>query len=44
VLQEHYFFYIWDEETAEVRWMCSYDTTEEDIAGFASLLRSLSGI
>lgn len=44
VLQEHYFFYIWDEETAEVRWMCSYDTTEEDISGFASLLRSLSGI
>lgn len=44
VLQEHYFFYVWDEETAEVRWMCSYDTTEEDISGFASLLRSLSGI
>ncbi|MGW8315443.1 MAG: threonine aldolase family protein [Bacteroidales bacterium] len=43
VLQEHYFFYIWDEETAEVRWMCSFDTREEDIEGFAALLRSLTG-
>lgn len=43
VLQEHYFFYVWDETTSEVRWMCSYDTTEEDIDGFASLIRSLLG-
>jgi threonine aldolase len=41
VLQEHYFFYVWDEDTSEVRWMCSYDSTEGDIEGFASLLRSL---
>ncbi len=40
-LQEEYFFYVWDEETSEVRWMCSFDTTEEDIEGFAALLRSL---
>jgi threonine aldolase len=40
-LQEAYFFYVWDEETSEVRWMCSFDTTEEDIRGFASRLRSL---
>jgi threonine aldolase len=40
-LQEAYFFYIWDEATSEVRWMCSFDTTEEDIEGFAALLRSL---
>ncbi len=39
-LQEHYFFYVWDEERSEVRWMCSFDTTESDIEGFASLLRS----
>lgn len=43
VLQEHYFFYVWDETTSEVRWMCSYDTTEEDIDGFASLIKSLLG-
>jgi threonine aldolase len=42
-LQEEYFFYLWDEHRSEVRWMCSFDTTEEDIEGFASLIRSLSG-
>jgi threonine aldolase len=41
-LQEQFFFYVWDEETSEVRWMCSFDTTEEDIESFASLLRSLN--
>jgi len=40
-LQEAYFFYVWDEATSEVRWMCSFDTTEEDIEGFAALLRTL---
>jgi threonine aldolase len=40
-LQEAYFFYVWDEEQSEVRWMCSFDTTEEDITSFASILRSL---
>lgn len=40
-LQEAYFFYVWDEEQSEVRWMCSFDTTEEDIVSFTSILRSL---
>jgi len=40
-LQEAYFFYVWDEDTSEVRWMCSFDTSEEDIDGFAGLLRKL---
>lgn len=40
-LQEAFFFYVWDEYTSEVRWMCSFDTTEEDIEKFASLLKSL---
>lgn len=40
-LQEAFFFYVWDEDTSEVRWMCSFDTAEEDIESFASLLRSL---
>ena len=40
-LQEEYFFYVWDEDRSEVRWMCSFDTTEEDIDGFVSLIRSL---
>ena len=37
-LQEHYFFYVWDEEQSIVRWMCSFDTTEEDVKQFAQLL------
>ena len=40
-LQEEFFFYVWDEEQSEVRWMCSFDTTESDIESFASLLGSL---
>lgn len=40
-LQKEFFFYVWDEESSEVRWMCSYDTTEEDIESFAFILRSL---
>jgi threonine aldolase len=42
-LQERYFFYVWDESTSEVRWMCSFDTEEADIDGFATLLKSLMG-
>ncbi|MFA8435125.1 MAG: low specificity L-threonine aldolase [Marinifilaceae bacterium] len=42
-LQEKYFFWIWDEHQGEVRWLCSFDTTEEDIYGFVELLtRELS--
>jgi len=37
-LRKHYFFYPWDEEKSEYRWMTSWDTTEEDIADFADLL------
>lgn len=40
-LQEQYFFYVWDEERSEVRWMTSFDTTEEDIRGFVNALKNL---
>ncbi|MBQ7472349.1 MAG: threonine aldolase, partial [Prevotella sp.] len=40
-LQNHYFFYDWDEDADVVRWMCAYDTTEEDIRSFAETLRRL---
>lgn len=30
-LLNDYFFYLWDEEQDVVRWMCSFDTTEDDI-------------
>jgi threonine aldolase len=35
---ERYFFYVWIEEASVVRWMCSFDTTEEDIAKFAKFV------
>jgi threonine aldolase len=38
-LQKHYFFYPWNEETNEYRWMTSWDTTEEDINNFVELLK-----
>jgi threonine aldolase len=31
-------FYTWDEATGEVRWMCSWDTTEDDVEQFAAAL------
>lgn len=39
VLQEKCFFYVWDENASEVRWVCSFDTTESDIIEFVNLLR-----
>ncbi len=39
-LQNDYFFYDWDEAENIVRWMCSFDTTEEDINVFVSALKS----
>jgi threonine aldolase len=33
-------FYTWDESTGEVRWMCSWDTTEADISAFTTALQS----
>jgi len=38
-LQERFPFYVWDESTGEVRWMCSWDTTEEDVDSFAAAVR-----
>jgi len=34
-IQDRYFFYVWNEEESVVRWMCSFDTTEEDVREFA---------
>jgi threonine aldolase len=40
-LQERFFFYVWDEARMEVRWMASFDTTEEDVRAFARHLRAV---
>ncbi|HEY8478508.1 MAG TPA: low specificity L-threonine aldolase [Spirillospora sp.] len=43
-LRKRFPFYTWDEETGEVRWVCSFDTTEEDVDAFAAALAAeLSG-
>lgn len=40
-LQKAYFFHIWNEHTHEVRLMCSWDTTPEDIEGLVHLIQQL---
>ena len=37
-IKQQYFFYTWMEEESIVRWMCSFDTTEEDIRKFAQVV------
>jgi threonine aldolase len=37
-LQKDFKFYVWDEHTGEVRWMCSWDTTEEDVDAFVAAI------
>jgi threonine aldolase len=38
-LQKRYFFYVWNEAQSVVRWMCSWDTTADDVKHFAEFLR-----
>ncbi len=33
-LQSRHPFYVWDEAASVVRWMTSFDTTDEDVDGF----------
>jgi threonine aldolase len=42
-IQERYFFYVWIEEKSVVRWMCSFDTTEEDVREFARFVGTVVG-
>lgn len=42
-LQAAYPFYVWDEDSGEVRWMTAFDTTPEDVAGFVGAMEVLSG-
>ena len=40
-LRAKYRFYTWSEDTGELRWMCSFDTTREDVIDFVRALKSL---
>jgi threonine aldolase len=37
-IKEKYFFYMWIEEESIVRWMCSFDTTEQDVKDFTKVV------
>lgn len=37
-IKRRYFFYTWIDEESIVRWMCSFDTTEDDIRDFAQVV------
>ncbi len=43
-LQERFAFYVWDEASDEVRWMCSWDTTAADVDAFVGALRDAIGV
>ena len=42
-LQQTTPFYVWDEATGEVRWMCSWDTTPDDVDAFAEAVAAETG-
>jgi threonine aldolase len=42
-VRERFFFYTWNEQTSEVRLMCSFDTTEDDVRELAALIREAVG-
>jgi threonine aldolase len=37
-LKERWPFYVWDERSGEVRWMCSWDTTPEEVDEFIAAI------
>ena len=43
VLQEHYFFYMWNEAVSEARLVTSWDTSDADIDNLSGLLDQLFG-
>jgi threonine aldolase len=40
-LQSRYFFYVWNHQRNEVRWMTSFNTTDKDIENFVAALKEL---
>ena len=38
-IRSHFRFYDWNAATGEVRWMCGFDTTEDDIDSFIAALK-----
>jgi len=42
-VQRRFYFYVWNEETSEVRLMCSFDTTEGDVRELVSVIKESVG-
>lgn len=42
-VRERFRFYVWNDQTNEARFMCSFDTTEEDVEELASVIREAVG-
>lgn len=42
-LQQRFRFYTWDQVTGEVRWMCAWDTTADDVERFAAAIAEEMG-
>ncbi len=40
-LLKEYFFHVFDEHTNEVRWMCSFNTTKNDILKFSKTIKKI---
>jgi threonine aldolase len=41
ILQKEFFFYVWNENNSEVRWMTAFDTTLDDIDKFSNCLTKI---
>lgn len=39
VIQQKFYFYLWNHEISEVRWMTSFDTTKKDVKNFVQALK-----
>ena len=43
-LQRDWPFYVWNEHTGEVRWLCAWDTTEDEIDAFAAAVKQACAV
>ena len=43
-LQKDYWFYVWDHNIGQVRWMCAWDTRQEDVDGLLKALAKALGV
>lgn len=43
-IQKEYWFYIWDHNISQVRWMCAWDTKQEDVDGLLKALAKALGV